>query len=140
MTTPIPTPLGLPLIGNVFDLDPENSLKSFTHLAEIYGMNITDKGPSLTLTLLGPIYNLRLPTGNTFIISNHSLYDELCDEKRFTKVVDRALEELRNGIHDGLFTAHAGEHAWGVAHRILMPAFGPLAIREMFDGTSQYPH
>jgi len=32
----------------------------------------------------------------------------------------------------GLFTAHRGEHNWEVAHRVLVPAFGPLNIRDMF--------
>ena len=67
-------------------------------------------------------------------MSDHELYDELCDEKRFTKVVVGALVELRSAIHDGLFTAHSNEHAWEVAHRTLVPSFGPLAIRDMFDG------
>lgn len=42
-------------------------------------------------------------------------------------------QEVRNGVHDGLFTAREGEENWGIAHRILMPAFGPLSIRSMFD-------
>ncbi|CAE6484242.1 unnamed protein product [Rhizoctonia solani] len=29
--------------------------------------------------------------------------------------------------------AHHGESNWGIAHRILMPAFGPLSIRGVFD-------
>ena len=37
MTTPIPSPPGLPLLGNVFDIDPENQSKSLSHLAEVYG-------------------------------------------------------------------------------------------------------
>ena len=37
MTSPIPTPPGLPLIGNIFDVDSENQLQSLTHLADIYG-------------------------------------------------------------------------------------------------------
>ena len=36
-------------------------------------------------------------------------------------------------MHDGLFTAYHGEHNWGVAHRALVPAFGPLGIKGMFD-------
>lgn len=60
--------------------------------------------------------------------------NELCDEKRFTKIVAGPLKEVRNGIHDGLFTAHPGEHNWELAHRILIPAFGPLPIRGMYDG------
>lgn len=117
MTTPIPSPPGLPLLGNIFDLDPQNRSASFNHLADIYG----------------PIYELRLPSGNLIVLSNHELFDEICDEKRFTKVIGGPLNELRLAIHDGLFSAHPGEHAWGVAHRTLVPSFGPLAIRDMFD-------
>lgn len=43
------------------------------------------------------------------------------------------LEQIRNGVHDGLFTAYPGEPNWGVAHRTLVPAFGPLGIKDMFD-------
>ena len=70
------------------------------------------------------------------MVSNHELFDEICDEKRFTKVIGGPGTELRPALHDGLFTAHQGEHAWGIAHRILVPSFGPLAIRDMFDGQS----
>jgi cytochrome P450/NADPH-cytochrome P450 reductase len=68
-------------------------------------------------------------------ISSHELVDEVCDEERFTKVVSAGLHEIRNGINDGLFTAnYPGEENWAIAHRILVPAFGPLMIRGMFDG------
>lgn len=44
------------------------------------------------------------------------------------------LRQVRNGIHDGLFTATGPEEPnWGIAHRVLMPALGPLAIRGMFN-------
>lgn len=59
--------------------------------------------------------------------------NEICDEKRFGKIVTAGLGEVRNLTGNGLFTAHNGEHAWEVAHRVLVPAFGPLNIRSMFD-------
>lgn len=40
MTTPIPGPPGLPLVGNSFDVDPQNLKASFDRLADIYGMCI----------------------------------------------------------------------------------------------------
>jgi cytochrome P450/NADPH-cytochrome P450 reductase len=58
---------------------------------------------------------------------------EVCDEKRFRKPVKGALNQVRNGVHDGLFTAREDEPNWGIAHRILMPAFGPASIQGMFD-------
>lgn len=62
-------------------------------------------------------------------VQSHALFDELCDESRFSKIIDGGLDKLRAGIKDGLFTAREGEHNWGVAHRIIMPVFGPLKIR-----------
>lgn len=60
--------------------------------------------------------------------------DEVCDEERFTKIVAAALQQVRNGVHDGLFTAYGPEEQkWGIAHRVLLPQLGPLAIRNMFD-------
>ncbi|KAI9738411.1 MAG: hypothetical protein M1834_008914 [Cirrosporium novae-zelandiae] len=118
MTEPIPNgPPGLPLVGNVFDVDPRDSLLSIIHLCKIYG----------------PVFRLRLPGSDEIVIAEHSLYDELCDEKRFTKKIGASLDQVRNGVHDGLFTAYPHEHNWEVAHRILVPAFGPLSIRNMFD-------
>lgn len=55
--------------------------------------------------------------------------NEICDEKRFGKTVAAALDELRNGIGSGLFTAHNDEESWAIAHRVLVPAFGPLNVR-----------
>ena len=37
MTTAIPSPPGLPLLGNVFDVDPQNPRESLNRLADIYG-------------------------------------------------------------------------------------------------------
>lgn len=68
-------------------------------------------------------------------ISTYELVDEICDEERFTKVVTAGLREIRNGVQDGLFTAdYPGEDNWAIAHRVLVPAFGPLMIRAMYEG------
>jgi cytochrome P450/NADPH-cytochrome P450 reductase len=37
MTESIPGPAGLPVLGNMYDLDPANSIESLGHLADIYG-------------------------------------------------------------------------------------------------------
>jgi cytochrome P450/NADPH-cytochrome P450 reductase len=65
--------------------------------------------------------------------SSQALIHELCDEKRFRKPIANALEEIRNGVNDGLFTAREEEVNWGIAHRVLMPAFGPASIQAMFS-------
>lgn len=59
--------------------------------------------------------------------------DEVCNEDRSSKVIAAALKQAWNGVHDGLGTAYgAQESNWGIAYRILVPDFGPLAIRDMF--------
>lgn len=71
--------------------------------------------------------------GQRFLaVNTAALLNEICDESRFKKMVHLGLEKLRSVAGDGLFTAHNEEPNWGVAHRILMPVFGPMKIREMF--------
>ncbi len=82
----------------------------------------------------GPIYKVTLGGRDRIFISSRELMDELCDETRFVKSIAATLLQLRSIVQDSLFTAYHGEHNWGVAHRILMPAFGPLAVRMMFKG------
>ncbi|KAL4939088.1 hypothetical protein BDV06DRAFT_231292 [Aspergillus oleicola] len=113
----IPEPSGLPLLGNIGAIDQEFPLGSMVGLADE----------------LGEIYRLRFPGRSVVIVSTHALVDETCDEKRFKKSVNSALLHVRDGVHDGLFTAKMGEVNWEIAHRVLMPAFGPLSIRGMFD-------
>ncbi|KAK3398875.1 putative bifunctional P-450:NADPH-P450 reductase [Sordaria brevicollis] len=115
-TVPIPGPAGLPLVGNTFDIDTEFPLGSMLNFANQYG----------------EIFRLNFPGRNVVFVTSQALIHELCDEKRFQKTVSSALQEVRHGVHDGLFTARNDEPNWGVAHRILMPAFGPMAIQNMF--------
>jgi cytochrome P450/NADPH-cytochrome P450 reductase len=66
------------------------------------------------------------------VVCNQELVDFVCDESKFDKEIGKALIELRAVTGDGLFTAHTSEPNWKLAHKILIPAFGPLAIRSMF--------
>ncbi|KAF9880149.1 hypothetical protein CkaCkLH20_02103 [Colletotrichum karsti] len=116
-TVPIPEPWGLPLLGNINEINPEFPLGSMMSLADQYG----------------EVYRLRFPGRSIVVVSTRALVNETCDEKRFKKSINSALNEIRDGVHDGLFTAKMGEENWGIAHRVLMPAFGPLSIRNMFD-------
>lgn len=84
---------------------------------------------------LGPIFRLTTYGRSRVFVSSHELVNEVCDEERFSKMVSGGLQEIRNGVNDGLFTAnYPGEENWAIAHRVLVPAFGPLMIRGMFDG------
>ncbi|KIX94974.1 uncharacterized protein Z520_09284 [Fonsecaea multimorphosa CBS 102226] len=117
MSTPIPSPPGIPILGNVLDIDPNNANQSLRHLADKYG----------------PIFKLSVFGADRYIISSVELLNEICDEKRFHKAVSGALDQVRNGVGSGLFTAYHGEHDWEVAHRTLVPAFGPIGIHDMYD-------
>ncbi|KAH8722787.1 cytochrome P450 [Phaeosphaeriaceae sp. PMI808] len=113
---PIPGPTALPIVGNIFDIDPAASLQSLVHMTEEYG----------------PIFVLDLGGTKQNFACSVDIVNELCDETRFIKVITSGLELLRSAVNDALFTAHEGEHNWEIAHRILMPVFGPTKIRGMF--------
>jgi cytochrome P450/NADPH-cytochrome P450 reductase len=114
----IPGPPGLPIVGNMSDIDSENPIKSLCTLSAKYG----------------PIWRFNLAGAERIVIASQALMNEVCDEERFSKIVAAALEQVRNGIHDGLFTAYGPqERNWGIAHRVLLPQLGPLSIRNMFS-------
>ncbi|KAJ7910393.1 fatty acid hydroxylase [Mycena leptocephala] len=117
MSVPIPQPPSIPFIGNVTALDKDVPLHSFALLAKTYG----------------EIYQLNI-LGTTIIsVNSYALANEVSDETRFKKQVAGGLYEVRNLAGDGLFSAFNDEPDWGVAHRLLMPAFGPMAIRGMIE-------
>jgi cytochrome P450/NADPH-cytochrome P450 reductase len=115
----IPSPRGLPLIGNILDIQNEVPLHGIERLLDIYG-------PIIKLNLFG---NERITVGSA------DLLEELCDEKRFWKTPSDGLASLKDkDKNSGLFTAPSEEDMdWQQAHRTLMPAFGPLSIQQMFD-------
>lgn len=53
-------------------------------------------------------------------MSSVELVEELCDETRFEKIIDEAIEQFRHALGDGLVTARNDEPNWGLAHRTLM--------------------
>ncbi|KAM0557972.1 hypothetical protein ACHAPJ_005136 [Fusarium lateritium] len=114
-SVPIPEPPGYPLIGNLGEFTT-NPLSDLNRLADTYG----------------PIFRLRLGTKAPIFVTSNAMINEVCDEKRFKKTLKSVLGVVREGVHDGLFTAFEDEPNWGKAHRILIPAFGPLSIRNMF--------
>jgi cytochrome P450/NADPH-cytochrome P450 reductase len=122
-TTVKPVPIPQPptylfgLLGNIPELDPSFPARSLWRLNALYG----------------PIVRLQLKT-NVILLSSQEYVNEICDEDRFEKIPGTNLVEIRPLLGDGLFTAFPQEKAWGIAHRTLVPIFGPLGIRKMFDG------
>ncbi|PHH62243.1 hypothetical protein CDD81_7303 [Ophiocordyceps australis] len=113
---PIPEPPGLPLIGNLGEFTTSMT-KDLSRLADTYGA----------------IFRLHKGSQPQVYVSSYELLNEICNEKRFHKSIGGSLLQVREGVHDGLFTAYDDEPNWEKAHRILVPAFGPLTIRAMFD-------
>ncbi|MBO1325544.1 cytochrome P450 [Acetobacter sp. TBRC 12305] len=115
MDETVPTPRGLPFVGNLFELDGHALIQSLMRLWRE----------------LGPIYRLNVLGQSGLVVGSQALVNEVCDETRFEKFVHSALINLRPATGDGLFTAQNNEANWEIAHRILMPAFGPLGLRDM---------
>jgi len=115
---PIPQPPDhyFRLLGNLPDIDPEFPMRSLWHLADLYG-------PIVKLKIGQPVV----------LLSNQEFINEMCDQDRFEKKPNVVLMEVRALLGDGLFTAKPGEANWGKAHRLLIPSFGPLGIKNMFD-------
>ncbi|CAF1114205.1 unnamed protein product [Adineta steineri] len=116
MSTPIPQPPGTFFIGNLNEIDSTYTLGSLQRLHKLYG----------------DIYRLTILGRNLVVVSSQEIINFLCDESKFDKEIGKALIELRALTGDGLFTAHTSEPNWKLAHKILLPAFGPNAIRGMF--------
>ncbi|KAI0444421.1 cytochrome P450 [Xylaria telfairii] len=113
---PIPQPPTHWFTRNLPEMDPSFPLSSIWRLAAVYG----------------DIFKLDLVSRRNVVVSSHELVNEVMDESRFKKSPTGPLKELRALLGDGLFSAYGHEENWGKAHRILMPVFGPLAIKKMF--------
>ena len=115
--TSVPRPPMRPIVGNIGELDSAAPIQSMMKLAKTYG----------------PIYKLTIFGKDMYVVSSQELVNELSDETRFQKRIHGPLKEIRAFAGDGLFTAYNSEPNWAKAHRLLMPAFGPLGVRSMFD-------
>ncbi|KAL0933764.1 Bifunctional P-450/NADPH-P450 reductase 1 [Colletotrichum truncatum] len=117
MATPIPQPPGLPILGNIFTLDSNNLWPCLKTLAEKHG----------------EIFQVKILNKTIVFVAGAALAEELCDEKRFRKLVSGPIKEIRYSVNDALFTAYHYEDSWGIAHRIIAPKLAPQAIAERFD-------
>ncbi|PSS05126.1 P450 family fatty acid hydroxylase [Coniella lustricola] len=116
MTCDIPGPRPWPFLGNLLDIDLENSVQSVVDIGKQYA----------------PICRLRLGGEDKVFVTGHELAKELCSRRDFVKFPAGAVGRLRDVMTEGLFTAHDDEWFWGPAHRVLVPALGPMSIKAMF--------
>ncbi|KAF3481177.1 NADPH cytochrome P450 [Arthroderma uncinatum] len=126
MPTPIPQPPGLPFLGNLFDLNSNDTWGSFKRLSDKYG----------------PIFKIQVLGKQIVVVGNTSLAAEVCDEKRFRKCTGAAsFLVMREAVHDALFTASDHEPSWGIAHRIMTPLIAPssddVRVKELQEMASE---
>ncbi|HWS36283.1 MAG TPA: cytochrome P450, partial [Actinoplanes sp.] len=118
MTT-IPGPKPLPLLGNLTSVLAANAQTNVDFAREYHEK-------------YGPIFAMTLAGQRMIFASGHALVAEMCGDPGWSKSVHATLAEVRAFAGDGLFTAHNDEPNWATAHRLLMPAFGPLAMKDHF--------
>ncbi|EKC98903.1 NADPH reductase [Trichosporon asahii var. asahii CBS 8904] len=115
---PWPRPPYYPIIGNLLDIDS-------TQIQDSIRVLVNKMGPAFEMNVLG---------NQTFVVASQEMCDFICNEAKFEKYISKALQDVRNYAGDGLFTAFSWENNWDIAHRILVPAFGPIPIRKMQAG------
>lgn len=113
-TSPIPQPKTFGPLGNLPLLDKDKPTMSLLKLANEQGS----------------IFQLHTPAGKIIVVSGHELVKEVCDEERFDKSIEGALEKVRAFAGDGLFTSWTHEPNWRKAHNILMPTFSQRAMKD----------
>ncbi len=113
----IPQPKTYGPLGHLPLIDKDNPTLSFMKLAEEQG----------------PIFRLQTPSSSTILLSGHELVKEVCDQSRFDKSIEGALEKVRAFGGDGLFTSRTDEANWSKAHNILMPTFSQRAMKDYHD-------
>ncbi|MGB0972570.1 MAG: cytochrome P450, partial [Mycobacterium sp.] len=90
---------------------------------------------------LGPIYELVAPGINLMVVTGGDIVAECLDETRFEKYISSQLKVMRELAGSALFTSWTTEPIWQQGHNILLPAFGPEAIKgytqKMADIASQ---
>lgn len=95
------------IFGNVPDVDGSFPAKSFWHLADLYG----------------PIYQIDLLGHQNVVVSNYELIKDTLDDDYYEKVVDGALETVRDSIGDGLFTAYSDEKVCNIQNKTACSKF-----------------
>ncbi|MCA1192868.1 bifunctional cytochrome P450/NADPH--P450 reductase [Saccharopolyspora sp. 6V] len=115
----IPGPKSLPVVGNLFDV-LGGTQETTIEFAEDYHARF------------GGIFVLNVLGQRQIFASHHELVAQMCSNPLWSKSVHDALKKVRDFGGDGLFTAYNEEPNWGKAHRLLMPAFGTMAMRDYF--------
>lgn len=114
----VPSPQSLPMVGHLHQIARHGLIGYLLHVGRDFP---------------GGYFKLKFGSRLGYFVTDPDLVAELCDEKRFRKMPGPGLRVVRRFAGDGLFTAFSEEENWGLAHRILLPAFSQRAMRGYFD-------
>ncbi|WP_328438359.1 cytochrome P450 [Streptomyces sp. NBC_00444] len=115
---PIRSPRGIPLLG---------------HTSQIPSTNPVEYFGELSLQFPEGLYGMDIAGIEQVFVYDPDLVAEVCDETRFFKQIDKTpLHHVRDYTGAGLFTAHQHEEEWGMAHRVLLPAFSQRAMKAYY--------
>jgi len=115
--TKIPSPKGLPILGNLGRIDNDRPVDSLSQVAKEFD----------------GIFRIVFPHRTMIILSSQKYVDEVCDEARFGKKIHQSLTNIRSFAGDGLFTARTDEDNWKSANKILAPAFGQASLKNLYE-------
>ncbi|KAI7896669.1 cytochrome P450 [Mucor mucedo] len=109
----IPGPTKLPMVGNLYDMLPD--------LNAGWAKQFKNYGKIATVSILG----------TEIVGTNDPAIAELFvkESEYFTKQIGTSLKEIKDFAGNGLFTSNSESDEWKLAHKILMPAFSPRAIK-----------
>ncbi|WP_426570235.1 bifunctional cytochrome P450/NADPH--P450 reductase [Streptomyces canus] len=110
------SPGGIPILGEAPQIPDTNPVAYFGELSKQFPEGI---------------FSLDLGGQRNVFVYDPDLVTEVCDETRFGKPILAPLSHVRDYTGTGLFTAHEEDDGelWGMAHRILMPAFSQRAMK-----------
>ncbi|MEV6118436.1 cytochrome P450 [Streptomyces sp. NPDC052109] len=114
---PIRSPRGIPILGNTPQIPDTNPGAYIAELSKQFPEGI---------------FSMDIAGQENVFVSDPDLVTEVCDETRFGKPIFAPLTHVRDYTGAGLFTAADDEEVWGMAHRILMPAFSQRAMKGYF--------
>ncbi|KAI7883714.1 cytochrome P450 [Lichtheimia hyalospora FSU 10163] len=109
----IPGPFKYPFVGSIRELLPNMTL-GWVRMFDTYG----------------PVVNMNL-MGEEIVGTNDPAVAELFvkESEYFTKKLSGGLKEIKAFGGQGLFTTNTDDEDWKLAHKLLMPAFSPRAIK-----------
>ncbi|MEV5753049.1 cytochrome P450 [Actinoallomurus sp. NPDC052308] len=114
---PARSPRGIPILGHAPQIPDTNPVAYFGELSKQFPEGI---------------FSVDIAGQENVFVFDPDLITEVCDETRFGKPIFPPLSHVRDYAGAGLFTAADDEEVWGMAHRILMPAFSQRAMKGYF--------